>query len=131
VSQTFHVYRVHGHVTDQYGETLPTVRITLKRSGNVVLESTTDDKGDFHLKVSPGEYELLFKAPGFALSSAPLQVGFGLGSIFRSNTLHLALAVSSEGCAPNLTTSYKEYKRQIRAFEPRVGEDAKDHATQK
>jgi hypothetical protein len=131
VSETFHVSRVQGHVTDQYGEVLPTVRITLKKSGIVVLESTTDDKGDFHLKVSPGEYELLFEARGFALSGAPLKVGFGLRSIFRSNRLYLALAVSSEGCAPNLTTSYKEYKRQIRAFEPRFGEDTKDYATQK
>ena len=131
VSQTFSVSAIHGFVTDQNGEIIPKVRIMLQRSGNTVLESTTDDKGDFQLKASPGRYDLRVDAPGFMPSWAPLKVGFGPKSWFRSKTLYVALAVGLMGCAPDFTTSYKEYKRTLRVFEAGGGDHTKDKATQK
>ena len=122
VSQTFHVARVHGHVSDQNGEKIPNVEIALKKAGKIVLEGTTDDAGDFHLKASPGKYDLEVRARGFEPGWAPLMVGPGPKTWFRSNTLYVTLEVGSFKCLPNVTTSYKEFKNQIRVPEPGFGE---------
>jgi hypothetical protein len=131
VSQTIHVTQVHGHVSDQRGENIPGARITLKRAGNTALETTADNKGDFRLNAPPGTYDLDVQAPGFEIGWAPLKVGLGPKSWFRSNTLYVALAVGSFDCPPNVTTSYKEFKKQIRAFEAGFGEQKQDNATQR
>ena len=122
VSKTFNVARVLGHVCDQNGEKIPNVEIALEKAGKIVLEGTTDDAGDFHLHASPGKYDLDVRAKGFESGWAPLVVGRGPKSWFRSNTLYVTLAVGSLICPPNVTTSYKEFKKQIRALEPGFGE---------
>ena len=131
VSQTLHIFRIHGHVTDQFGENIPGARISLKRAGIAVLESPADDTGDFRLKVKPGKYDLYVQAPGFEHGWAPLKVGFGPKSWFRANTLYVALAVGSLNCPPNVTTSYREFKRQIRASKVEFEEHKQKNATQR
>jgi hypothetical protein len=131
VSRTLHVLRIHGHVTDQLGRDIPGAKITLKKAEKTVLEFFADDSGSFRFKTPSGNYDLIVQFPGFERGWTELNVGFGPKTWFRPNTLYIALAVGSLYCPPKITTSYREYKKQIRAYEAELEEHKQEHATQK
>jgi len=89
-----YVRNLLGHVSYATGEDAHGAKITVKDGAKAVFQSTTNQKGDFQLKVPRGEYELTAEAPGFLPSAAHVHVGFSLRSLFRRDLIKLRLDVT-------------------------------------
>jgi hypothetical protein len=89
-----HVLDVRGHVGNQLLENLPGARVTMRKSGQTVAETTADQNGDFRVKVPRGEYDMIISADGWYPSSTHLNVGFSLTALFHDKPIRVFLTVS-------------------------------------
>jgi hypothetical protein len=113
------VPRVKGQVFDATGVPVPDTVISLKQGENQELIATTDSQGRFDFKVQSGPYNLKASHLGFESTTAELEVGRDLLSLFHPTALRVILSLPGFNC-PWVTTSNKEFK-----------ELAHIHATQK
>ncbi|HEV2174692.1 MAG TPA: carboxypeptidase-like regulatory domain-containing protein [Nitrospira sp.] len=113
------VPRVQGQVFDPTGIALPDAAISLWPDGRPIVQLKSDAKGQFYFKVESGHYILKATYPGFAITTAELEVGKDVVSILHPEALRVILALPGLNC-PWVTTSNKEFKELVRK-----------HATQK
>jgi hypothetical protein len=113
------VSRVQGRVFDPSGVPVPGAQIALSREGAQQIQSKTDAKGEFTLRVPSGSYRFKAKLQGFEVTEAELEVGNDLANLARPTALKVILALPGMNC-PWVTASNKEFKELVR-----------QHATQK
>jgi hypothetical protein len=106
-------------VFDPSGVPVPGAQIALSREGAQQIQSKTDAKGEFTLRVPSGSYRFKAKLQGFEVTEAELEVGNDLANLARPTALKVILALPGMNC-PWVTASNKEFKELVR-----------QHATQK
>jgi hypothetical protein len=113
------VPKVEGQVVDPKGAPVPTALVWISQEGKLVSKIETDSLGRFAFGVRSGQYTLKAQLQGFETTTAELDVGKDLGSLFHPTALKVILALPGMNCSW-VTTGGREYKELF-----------KQHATQK
>jgi hypothetical protein len=93
--------------------------VSLISDAKLTIQATTNATGQFSFKVDSGHYAIRASYTGFEVTTAELEVGTDVLSLFHPTALRVILALPGVNC-PWVSTSNKEFK-----------ELAHKHATQK
>jgi hypothetical protein len=125
VYRTISVSRVDGAVVgtiaDSYGRPIPNVNVELKRHGELVAATTTNESGEFSVSAKPGEYDLHAHTSQFAPGFARIDVRSDFEQTFFPSHLWMILdaGVWQLDQCTLAATSRREFEKTIQEHKKR------------
>jgi len=129
--KTLYVVDVHGKVFDSSGVPISNAVVSLLRDGKLLGETQTDEQGKFRIRRVTGWYTIYVKSPDFQDASVEIHSGPDVRANFNSGEIKVILGVGSFHPCPSATTSSREVKKIIRAFNEKLKGNEQTDATQK
>ena len=129
--KTVYVVDVHGKVFDPSGVPISRAIVSLLRDGKLLQETQTDDRGKFRIRRVTGWYTIQVTSSGFQDASVEIHAGPDVRANFNSGNIKVILGVGSFQPCPSATTSNRDVKKIIRAYNEKLKGNAEKNATQK
>ena len=111
--------RIQGTVYSPSGVPLAKILIQAVQDGKIVVQTQTDDRGRFELKVAPGSFKIHVQYLGYKSMDMNVRVGHGGG--FHAARLRIVLGISGARCS-FATTSSRELKKAIKRYQGQLQE---------
>jgi len=114
VYPTIRVSKVGGAVFDRMGRPVSGADVNLKKDGQVVASTKTDEAGGFFIAATPGTYDLNVNARGFTPGFVRVDVGIDLVRALKPAHLWMILDVGSTTDACTfISTSHRQFKKAV------------------
>ncbi len=124
------VSRIQGHVYDPWGRAIPGAEVSLSDAGKVIQQQSTDEEGSFSFPQHSGRFEFAATVKFMQPSRVVLQVGNDLVHFIHHDDLFVLIGLPGSYCSW-ITTSHREFAREIANNKIRMKEFKEKNATQK
>jgi hypothetical protein len=105
--------RIQGTVYGPSGVAISKILVQAVQNGKIAVQTQTDDRGRFELKVAPGSLNVHVQYLGYKSMDLNVRVGHGGG--FHAARLRIVLGLSGTRCN-FATTSRKQFKDEIKRY---------------